>query len=83
MTQTSFTFVLDKGQQEALANLLKSGNYRPRTVPYTVIAVDAISWNCTVNLYTSGKALVQGRGAQEVVLNIMEPFVLGAASLGY
>ena len=83
MTKTSFTYPLNAEQQEMLVGLLKAGNYRPCKVPYTVIAVDAVSWDCHVNLYTSGKCLVQGNGAQEFVLNIMEPMVLGVASLGY
>jgi len=83
MQKTSFTYTLNKEQQETLVNLLQSGNYRPCKVPYTIIAVDAVSWNCYVNLYISGKVLIQGKGAQEFVLNILEPMVLGAAMLGY
>ena len=83
MEKTSFTFKLTDEQRESVTALLKAGNYRPCTVPYTTIAVEAVSWNCNVNLYTSGKLLVQGRGAREFVLNILEPMVLGVASLGY
>ena len=83
MEKTSFTFKLTEGQQAAAVALLKAGNYRPCKVPYTVVAVEAVSWKCNVNLYTSGKLLVQGRGAYEFVLNILEPMVLGTASLGY
>ena len=81
--QTSFTFMLSQEQQEILAELLRTGNYRPCEVPYTVVAVDAVGWKCHVNLYTSGKCLVQGKGAQDFVLNILEPMVLGAAAVGY
>lgn len=81
--QTSFTFKLSQEQQDILEALLRTGNYRPCEVPYTVVAVDAVSWNCHVNLYTSGKCLVQGKGAQEFVLNILEPMVLGEAAVGY
>ena len=81
--QTSFTFVLDDLQQEILADLLRSGNYRPCEVPYTVVAVDAVSWKCHVNLYTSGKCLVQGAGAEDFVTSILEPMVLGTATVGY
>lgn len=81
--QTSFTFKLDKDQQELLEMILRSGNYRPCNVPYTIIAVEAPSWKCHVNLYTSGKCLVQGKGAQEFVINILEPQILGTATVGY
>ena len=81
--QTSFTFVLNPEQREILELLLRDGNYRPKEVPYTIVAVEAPSWKCNVNLYTSGKCLVQGKGAQDFVLNILEPMVLGAAAVGY
>ena len=81
--QTSFTFKLTPEQQEILEMLLRTGNYRPCEVPYTIVAVEAPSWKCHVNLYTSGKCLVQGKGAQEFVLNILEPMVLGEVGVGY
>lgn len=81
--KTSFTFKLTTEQQAALVELLQTGNYRPCQVPYTVVAVDAAGWNCRVNLYTSGKCLVQGTGAQEFVVNILEPMILKQAVVGY
>ncbi|MDD4017426.1 MAG: ribonuclease HIII [Kiritimatiellae bacterium] len=79
--KNSFTFVLDKEQQEALKILLKMGNYRPKEVPHTVIAVEA--QDCVVNLYKSGKCLVQGKGAEDFVLFFLEPNVLQSATVGY
>jgi ribonuclease HIII len=79
--KNSYTFVLDKEQQEALKILLRMGNYRAKTVPHTVIAVEA--QDCVVNLYTSGKCLVQGKGAEDFVLFFLEPNVLQAATMGY
>jgi ribonuclease HIII len=79
--KNSYTFVLDKEQQETLKILLKMGNYRAREVPHTVIAVEA--QDCVVNLYKSGKCLVQGKGAEDFVLFFLEPNVLQAASVGY
>lgn len=81
--KTSFTFKLDTAQQELLYGLLSTGNYKPITVPYTKIAVSAPSWKCNVNLYTSGKCLIQGGGAEEFVVNIMEPMVLQKVTVGY
>ena len=40
-TRTSFTFELSEFQQAALISLLESGNYRPATVPYAIMAADA------------------------------------------
>lgn len=79
--KNSFTFVLTKEQQESLKILLNMGNYRKKEVPHTVIAVEAE--DCNVNLYTSGKCLVQGRGAEDFVLFFLEPNVLQNATLGY
>ncbi len=66
-----------------MAELLETGNYKPKKVPYTRIAVEAPSWKCNVSLYNSGKCLIQGAGAEDFVLNVMEPFVLKSASVGY
>ncbi len=79
--QTSFTFKLDDAQQGVLAGLLSGGNYRPYTVDHARIAVKGE--NCTIVLYNSGKALIQGRGAEDFVTFVMEPLVLGEAALGY
>ena len=81
--KNSFTFKLDASQQDVLYQLLDTGNFKPTTVPYTKIAVSAPSWNCNVNLYTSGKCLIQGSGAEEFVVNIMEPYVLQEIVVGY
>jgi len=79
--KNSYTFVLNKEQQEALKILLRMGNYRPKQVPHTVIAVEA--QDCVVNLYKSGKCLVQGKGAEDFVLFFLEPNVLQTATVGY
>ena len=81
--KTSFTFKLTTQQQEDLFNILSSGNYQPREVPYTKIAVSSQLWNCNINLYTSGKCLIQGSGAEEFVINIMEPSILKQIVVGY
>jgi ribonuclease HIII len=79
--KTSFTFKLNPKQQEALQAMLAHGNYRPATVPHTLVAVKAE--DCSVSLYTSGKCLVQGKGAEDFVIFYLEPNVLGRASHGY
>ena len=68
-------------QREKLCALLAAGNYRPVTVPHTTMAVEGP--DCRINLYTSGKLLVQGRGTEDFIVFTLEPEVLGRAALGY
>jgi len=79
--KNSYTFVLNQEQQEALKILLKMGNYKAKVVPHTQMAVEA--QDCVVNLYKSGKCLVQGKGAEDFVIFFLEPNVLQAATVGY
>ncbi len=81
MKQNSFTFKLDSEQQKKLLTLLRAPNFLPVEAPHTQIAVDA--GTCRINLYNSGKCLVQGKGAEEWVTFTLEPGVLGEARLGY
>lgn len=79
--QNSFTFSLNAEQQDQLVNLLKSGNFAPAEVPHTRIAVkgDKLS----INLYNSGKCVVQGKGAADWITFTLEPLVLLEARIGY
>jgi ribonuclease HIII len=79
--KNAYTFVLTEEQQETLKTLLSMGNYKRKEVPHTQIAVEA--QDCNVNLYKSGKCLVQGKGAEDFVLFFLEPNVLKSATLGY
>ncbi len=79
--KNSFTYKLDADQQSTLTEILRCGNYRPTEVPYTSIA--AKGEDCIINLYTSGKLLIQGKGAQEFVQFVLEPLVLLSVSVGY
>lgn len=79
--RTSFTFKLSLEQQAALVTLLRSGNFRPREVEHTQIAAEGS--DCNIALYKSGKCVVQGRGAQDWVLYVLEPQVLKEVHVGY
>ncbi len=79
--QTSYTYKLSKVQQDDLVNVLKTGNYRPVSLEHTIIAAEGP--DCRINLYRSGKCLIQGKGASDFVLFVLEPLVLQEASLGY
>lgn len=81
MKQNSFTIKLTDQQQQKLAALLRASTHRQVEVPYTRIAVD--TGTCRINLYNSGKCLVQGKGAEEWVTFTLEPEILGEARLGY
>ncbi|NLL82676.1 MAG: ribonuclease HIII [Lentisphaerae bacterium] len=79
--KTSFTYILNADQQLSLKALLAEGNFKPVSVPHTSIAAEGN--DCRINLYNSGKCLIQGRGAEEFVLYYLEPMVLGSVGLGY
>jgi ribonuclease HIII len=77
----SFTFKIDSRQAEKLRGLLEAQSFKFREVPYTLFA--AQKQKLTVNAYTSGKLLVQGRGVKEFIEFTLEPEILGEARLGY
>jgi ribonuclease HIII len=81
MNTNSFSFKLTEAQQADLIRLLRSPKYLPETVPHTRIAVSIP--DCRINLYTSGKLLVQGRAAQEWVTFTLETEILKDAVIGY
>lgn len=81
MQKTSYTFKLTEPQQKRLIEILRTGNYRPTEIPYTHIAADGE--NCRIALYTSGKCVAQGKGAQDWVTFTLEPLILQEALLGY
>ena len=79
--KNSYTFSLTPAQQDRLIALLNGGSFRPMEVPHTRVAVQGPSVN--INLYTSGKCVVQGKGATDWVTFTLEPEVIGEARLGY
>ena len=77
----SFTFKITPAQAEKLRAILEEKGFTFREVPYTLFG--AQKQKLTVNAYTSGKLLVQGRGAKEFVEFTIEPEIVGEAKLGY
>jgi len=77
----SFTFKIDQRQAEKLRGLLEAQSFKFREVPYTLFA--AQKQKLTVNAYTSGKLLVQGKGVKDFIEFTLEPEILGEARLGY
>jgi ribonuclease HIII len=78
---SSFSFKLTEAQQQALVAHLRAGNYIPFEVPHTRLAVRGRE--CTIALYTSGKCVAQGAGAEEWVTFVLEPEILQAVVTGY
>ncbi len=74
MAVNTFTFKLDDEQRERTVAHLRTGNYLPIDVAYTDIAVKGDQ--CSISLYTSGKLVVQGRGAADWVSFALEPLIL-------
>jgi len=77
----SFTFKISTAQAEKLRTILEEKGFTFREVPYTLYG--AQKQKLTVNAYSSGKLLVQGRGAAEFVEFTIEPEIVGEAKLGY
>lgn len=84
--KTCFTFELTNDQQERVLGIFVTGNYRRREVPYALYSVEGDRFNATLyekEKHGRRKLCVQGRGAEDFVLFVLEPQVLGAATLGY
>jgi len=79
--QNSYSFKMSPAQQKKLTTILRTGNYLPVDVPHTSIAAEGN--DCRINLYNSGKCLVQGKGSKEFVEFVLEPLVLLAVVTGY
>jgi ribonuclease HIII len=78
---TSFTFKVSPAQADKLRKILEEKSFTFREVPYTLFG--AQKQKLTVNAYTSGKLLVQGKGAKEFVEFTIEPEIVGEARVGY
>jgi ribonuclease HIII len=78
---TSFSFKINAAQAEKLRLILEEKAFTFREVPYTLFG--AQKQKLTINAYTSGKLLVQGKGAKEFVEFTIEPEITGQAKVGY
>jgi ribonuclease HIII len=77
----SFTYKISPAQAEKLRLALIEKGFEFKQVPYTIFG--AFKKKVTVNAYTSGKLLVQGSAAAELVEFLIEPEIVGEARLGY
>lgn len=86
MAKTTFTYELTNDQQELLLGVMLSGNYRKREVPYSLWSIEGDGFNATLyskEKHAKRKLCVQGAKAEDFVLFVLEPNVLGSATLGY
>lgn len=80
-TLTSYSCRLSPDQAETLERRLREFGYRFRSVPHARFGADREG--VVVVCYSSGKLVVQGKGTREFVEFLLEPEVLGMATLGY
>ncbi|QYM77906.1 ribonuclease HIII [Horticoccus luteus] len=80
---SSYTVKLDDAQMEKLGALLEARGWKPVEVAYTRFAFKADHLKVNVAAYTSGKAVVAGKGTEDFVRDVLEPEITGAAKLGY
>lgn len=86
MAKTTFTYELTNDQQELLLGVMLSGNYRKKEVPYSLWSIEGDGFNATLyskEKHGKRKLCIQGSKAEDFVLFVLEPNVLGAATLGY
>ena len=84
--KTTFTYELTNDQQELLLGVMVTGNYRRREVPYSLWSIEGDHFNATLyekEKHGRRKLCVQGSGAEDFVLFVLEPKVLQSAMLGY
>lgn len=84
--KTSYTYELTNDQQEILLGIMVNGNYRKREVPYSLWSIEGDHFNATLyskEKHGRRKLCVQGSKAEDFVLFVLEPNVLGGATLGY
>ncbi|HEY1109712.1 MAG TPA: ribonuclease HIII, partial [Opitutaceae bacterium] len=79
----SYTVKLDDAQMETLRKICVARGWTPFEVQYTRFAFKADHLKVNVSAYTSGKAVIAGKGTEDFVRDVLEPEVLGTAQLGY
>ena len=79
--QNSYTFQMSEAEQEMVTAELSKTKYTSAVVPHTLMAASIDS--CRINLYKSGKLLVQGKRAKDWVEFILEPNILKRVVIGY
>jgi ribonuclease HIII len=68
---------------EKLRAICVERGWTPFEVAYTRFAFKADHLKTNVSAYTSGKVVIAGKGTEDFVRDVLEPEVIGAATLGY
>jgi len=79
----SYTAKLNDAQMEKLRAICVERGWTPFEVAYTRFAFKADQLKTNVSAYTSGKVVIAGKGTEDFVRDLLEPEVIGAATLGY
>jgi ribonuclease HIII len=80
---SSYTVKLDDAQMDRLRAICEARGWMPFDVAYARFAFKADHLKLNVTAYTSGKAVIAGKGTEDFVRDVLEPEVTGAAKLGY
>ena len=79
--KTSYNLKLTSEQVDKLGQVLALRDWTPCEVPYARHAFDGD--RIKVVAYESGKLVVQGKGTEDFVSNILEPEITGECLMGY
>jgi len=79
----SYTVKLDDAQLEKLRAICEARGWTPFEVAYTRFAFKADHLKVNISAYTSGKAVIAGKGTEDFVRDTLEPEITGAPKLGY
>ncbi|MCC5841643.1 MAG: ribonuclease HIII [Opitutales bacterium] len=80
---STYTVKLDEAQLEKLEKICDKRLYGFYDVAHSLFAFKAPYENVNIVAYKSGKVVIQGKGTEAFVQNILEPEVTGEAKLGY
>ncbi len=80
---STYTIKLDEAQLEKLEKICDKRLYAFYDVAHSLFAFKAPFEGVNIVAYKSGKVVVQGKGTQNFVQNILEPEVTLSAQLGY
>jgi ribonuclease HIII len=81
--RTSYTCTLPADKAAQLKRDLEARGFVFREVPYAHFGAEHRGDRVNVALYTSGKLVIQGKGATDFIQFYLEPVLLGEARLGY
>lgn len=80
-SKTMYTLTLDRQQADRLLKYCRERLWEPKETPYALFSF--IGNRINVTCYESGKLVIQGKGTEEFVRDVLEPQITGQALLGY